>query len=459
MGNSGIFNKANKSKILTENSTVAERFSLALMEYKLATTTDGEDGTAINYLQGNKSTNSTSTINPPKYIQLDTENTEPETYLILIDNVLPDGTYGRGTEYRKDQYLTEKVSETIGNVTYDYLLSYYDSKSTQTKLMYISSTGASKILTPNNKDDEANDNLLLTKVNGNKQGYYGKKVSGYTANGISDWKIFYSDEDNVYLITADYAHIGKVMPNIPTSLSSTGIVACKNEYNIYFPNSPNMTEHTFQYSYMPYVSGETLNLDDIPWFEFYASAHPESTYTMKDSAQRARMLVDTSLWSSFVNNDMALDAIASPTINMYVASWNTVYPDMKIYCNKLGGASDNTTGYNISNYSEPNDRNWRIGSFNGGSYMFSQFQDGENMYFPHTSTKSNCYGYWLSSPGSMDDYALLTVQYDGSVTGAEETNSLGFALRPVVRLKSGLITNSTLDDDEIVIENPETTGD
>lgn len=64
-------------------------------------------------------------------------------------------------------------------------------------------------------DSQGTKDTLLNKVNSNKQAYYGKKVSGYTANGVSDWRIFYSDSTNVYLISTDY-------------ITSTKAVECDN---------------------------------------------------------------------------------------------------------------------------------------------------------------------------------------------------------------------------------------
>ena len=40
--------------------------------------------------------------------------------------------------------------------------------------------------------------------------YYGQKVTNYESNGVSDWKIFYSDEKNIYLITSEYLDVDKL---------------------------------------------------------------------------------------------------------------------------------------------------------------------------------------------------------------------------------------------------------
>lgn len=40
--------------------------------------------------------------------------------------------------------------------------------------------------------------------------YYGKSITNYSANGVDKWKIFYSDGNNVYLISSDYVDVDKL---------------------------------------------------------------------------------------------------------------------------------------------------------------------------------------------------------------------------------------------------------
>ena len=40
--------------------------------------------------------------------------------------------------------------------------------------------------------------------------YYGKRITNYSANGITDWKIFHSDGKNVYIIASDYVPVDKL---------------------------------------------------------------------------------------------------------------------------------------------------------------------------------------------------------------------------------------------------------
>ena len=60
------------------------------------------------------------------------------------------------------------------------------------------------------------------KVYENPTEYYGKSITNYSANGVEDWKIFYSDGINIYLISDDY-----VSPYMYSSLisASNGITA------------------------------------------------------------------------------------------------------------------------------------------------------------------------------------------------------------------------------------------
>ena len=44
-------------------------------------------------------------------------------------------------------------------------------------------------------------------------------------------------------------------------------------------------------------------------------------------------LLDTSKWTSFVDNNKANSAIGTPSLNMWVASYNIKYPENKVYTN------------------------------------------------------------------------------------------------------------------------------
>ena len=147
-GDNGILNKSTTAKVKTENGTVEEQAKLLLSEYQLYKKTENIAGTSINYLE--------RSATGKEFMKKDEEHTEPETYLVRWEEAIPEGTTGRGKEYKKDQYLVEKVNEKVGNITYEYLLSYYNEKGEQTKLLYINPDGQTPETPKDDKVDYGN---------------------------------------------------------------------------------------------------------------------------------------------------------------------------------------------------------------------------------------------------------------------------------------------------------------
>ena len=52
--------------------------------------------------------------------------------------------------------------------------------------------------------------------------YYGKSVNYTSANGVTGWKIFYADTNNIYLIADDYVDVAKLPRGTDTSGNPVG---------------------------------------------------------------------------------------------------------------------------------------------------------------------------------------------------------------------------------------------
>ena len=112
---------------------------------------------------------------------------------------------------------------------------------------------------------------------------YGDDLKGYNVNGISEWKIFYKDNNNVYLIASDFANIAKIC-----------------EENLRFTNGNNYRIRAG--SFTDIYTDET---------------------TTKGKFEKA--LNDKEIWSKYYTNDLAEYAIASPTLEMLIKSYNQKY--------------------------------------------------------------------------------------------------------------------------------------
>lgn len=257
-------------------------------------------------------------------------------------------------------------------------------------------------------DDKPTEENLLSKVKSNPAEYYGKKVSGYTANGISDWRIFYSDENNVFLITTDYLPAEK-------AVACNSTMTANEVYGVYWDRTKN-DELTV---------ADTANVDK---FSPVTSETVKFTgnYATYLSGKCVSTLLDTNKWTVFVDSSKASLAIGSPTLNMLIASWNAKYPSDKLFCN-----NSDQIGYKVGTSSNPNN------PYIDNSEMIIkegyQLAEENNMYFPHKNTVGGSIGYWLASPSSNGTERVVNVNYNG-ISNDDPGNNY-FGIRPVVCLR------------------------
>ena len=232
-------------------------------------------------------------------------------------------------------------------------------------------------------------------INNNPSEYYGKTVN-YSANDITDWKIFYADSDNIFLITSDYLPIEKV-PTLETGMTTTGT------YQAYWDSVP--TEQT------------VTSLNSSFMFTGF------SDYSTNDNAKCVSTLLNTSNWSGFVNSTYADYCIGSPTLEMWVASWNNNYPSDLLYCN-----NPSSWGYYIGTSSSPTTYNISLNSYTGYS---------NTLYYPHTVGYNNCSGYWLASPSACRKGTIMSLHCEDKLT-FYDYNETTISVRPLVRLQYGV---------------------
>lgn len=132
---------------------------------------------------------------------------------------------------------------------------------------------------------------------------YGQKIK-YSANGVDDWKIFYNNKETneIFIITSDYLENEKLPENIG--------MAMQNKYQVYFKNIPN-EKAQIEESVRNRFLMKWNNLNKIP------------------NIKCVSKLLNTSEWQIFANRENSY-AIGSPTIEMWVESWNNVYENEKL---------------------------------------------------------------------------------------------------------------------------------
>lgn len=249
--------------------------------------------------------------------------------------------------------------------------------------------------------------VTLEKITPPASNYGQGESVNYTANGISDWKIFYKNQqtNETFIITSDYLPTGK----IPSGAGMT-----KTQAYAYW-NSNSLPE------YSSIIDDATQNIRQRFMMNWNKS-------TTSNNMKVVSKLLDTNIWSDFVREDLQTKggaAIGSPTLEMWVASWNDWYPTDPIACN-----TSSNRGYYVG-----------VGTNSGTSTsadLSSKKGYKNTLYFPHTTRIwENCDGYWIAAPGanSGNDRYVLNIGCGGKII----TNSHGttrLTIRPVICLPS-----------------------
>lgn len=222
---------------------------------------------------------------------------------------------------------------------------------------------------------------------------YGDKIN-YSANGVNDWKIFYNDGNNVFIIVSDYLNNKK----IPEGLGIVG-------------------EEMYRVKWAELIDSELPRQEICN--KYMLKSFPDNKYSMK----AVNSLMDTEKWKEFVDSDVADSAIGSPTLEMFCDSWNQK-GYIRLYCNNY-----DERGYYIGIDDKPTTKNYDVSSNIGYN---------DKLYYPHQElTEDNCWGYLLASTCATDSGNLMRISKSGSI----HYRNYGVAregLRPVVCLNANV---------------------
>ena len=234
---------------------------------------------------------------------------------------------------------------------------------------------------------------------------YGDYVSGYgidlgiATKGLAfsdgkipatDWRIFYKDSSNVYLIASDY---------LPTSKYPSNVFGRNDgKYGGWWPvNGSNLT-----------TSGTVTSNNNFLFTKLSNVNNTNINY------KAVATLLDSSKWSSLANiafvDNTSTSVIGSPTVEMWMASWNQKYTDTLAFDTNTRGYSVGVTKENLAT---------------SISYTEMQARQGykDSLFIPHSNTIgessgrhwNNCTGYWLASPSALDADYVMRVDFFGAV--------------------------------------------
>lgn len=270
---------------------------------------------------------------------------------------------------------------------------------------------------------------------------YGEDVTGFNTIYPIEWQLFYSDEDNVYLITKDYVRT-KYLPKEVYEISEDTV------------SNPN---YRADFGYLEVINGYQYAKGDIihsePWnagtdsvaftsnpitnkyFKF-AAAYPKNT---SNNVVASAYMMDTSIWANFAGDVEGAFAMGGVPLEMWILSYNAKHTDdFNTFDAIVDGTNARTTGYAISKVD--------------GSNAF--IIDGTNSMWNISDDKTKAEYYWLIGPYSTGDnqrtspgvYAVgstntdegyLTGIYNNIQTASPNASHVGF--RPLVAIpKSSL---------------------
>ena len=277
-----------------------------------------------------------------------------------------------------------------------------------------------------NKDGDIDDTFLnkfvvikgsAEEVANNPSEYYGKTVTNYEANGVSDWKIFHSDGKNIYLITSGYIPVDK----IPATKGGSAIVNINSNY----PKAASLTPAINDTNYID--GTESISYDNLSrkWLKSYLDNYTSSNNNMKTVAY----MLDTDIWNVY-KTDKAKYAIGGPTVDLLIDSYNKKY--------NVGYKAKVTSilGYQISK-----DSNFVV--------AYPGMLDARDSLYVLASSKGAS-GCWVASPSQANSYSIMFLGCDGGI-GNCDCNYGAVGFRPVVCLKSNVKIEKN-DDGNITLK-------
>ena len=255
-------------------------------------------------------------------------------------------------------------------------------------------------------------NVTAAMVASKPSKYYGLKVTNYTSqNGQNDWRIFYSDGTQIYLITGDYINTTETN----RINSATGMTT--SNYSAYWNLVP-----TFQ------------TVDSTTLTRFKATEY--ALQSGMNNSQCVSTLLNDNNWRSYKDSgNKAEKAIGSPTVEMWMDSWNARYPKSSDQIYRKASTSTSNPGYYVGTSQDP--KTIEIES----SVMSAKEGYNNKLYYPHTSGYNGTDGYWLASPSASRSSRVLYVDSSGYVGGSYYILSY-WGVRPVVSLNSGITVNA-----------------
>ena len=263
------------------------------------------------------------------------------------------------------------------------------------------------------KDTEKTTGIAAKDVQKHPDWYYGKKVTNYESkNGQNDWRIFYSDGTHIFLITGDY-----IDTTATDRVNTTATGMTTSGYSAYWESVP-----------------EFQTVDSTVLTRFKATEYNVNDHKNNPNSKCVSTLLNDNNWTNYLDEEIngkrnAEYAIGSPTIEMWMDSWNNLYENVEGKLHWKASTDTSYPGYYVGTDVDLTDYNY-IDS----SIMSKKEGYNNKLYYSHTEEYNGTYGYWITSPSANGSYNLINVNCSGYV-GTCGYNDIHLGLRPVVSLK------------------------
>lgn len=241
------------------------------------------------------------------------------------------------------------------------------------------------------------------------------------SNDNYDWKVFYMDEDTVYIIAEDYVKMTN--EKIPTNLGND--IVSGNPYALNWNNNDSIPKNGAIdiFSSTNDMNIKIANKYLSGWKNIMISEDSSTSLenNVNDNARITAVLMDTSIWKTMTNSSKKpkYNIIGCPTIEMWINSWNDKYKNDKIYYSN----DENAVGYYIGLNENTNE--YQINLSDKSGYK------EDPLYFPRKEKIEKCEGYCIASPSSVKNSLLMRVNYNGIVGNSGSYTQHG-AVRPVI---------------------------
>ena len=263
------------------------------------------------------------------------------------------------------------------------------------------------------------------KAKDDPQNYYGAKVNYKTGNedidkDITEWKIFYSDGSNVYIISSNYVDPS----NLP---QKNGAKPYHQENNETYPKAACFNNLILaKYKGSESVTDDRIKALNRDYFKERINEETGEKYVFSsgDNAnmKSAAYILDIDIWKVFANESVAEYAIGGPSAEILLKS----YSEKKNVDYRAKASS--ATGYVISN----------DGGTSWAGEISGLISTNDRLYVLPQNTGAGA--MWLASPSAMYRDRGMVLSYVGYVGGIPIGNfSVGF--RPIVCLNSNIMLN------------------